>query len=60
VGSAEILLKDIKAGLMICNGVPDPRIANFISMFGMQQQREPGTPFEIACDYFHILNRGLK
>jgi beta-glucosidase len=61
VGSAEIMLKDIKAGIMVCDGVPDPRFARFRDMPGMpQQQGEPETPFEVSYDYFHITNKGLK
>ncbi len=61
VGSAEIMLKDIKAGIIVCEGVPDPRFARFLNMPGMpQQQREPETPFEVSYDYFHITNTGLK
>lgn len=61
VGSAEIMLKDIKAGIIVCDGVPDPRFARFREMPGMpQQQMEPETPFEVSYDYFHITNTGLK
>jgi beta-glucosidase len=61
IGSTDIMLKDIKAGIMVCEGVPDPRFARYMNMPGMpQQQREPETPFELSCDYFHIENKGLK
>lgn len=61
IGSAEILLKDIRAGVVVCDGVPDARFARFMNMPGMQQQRrEPETPFEVSYDYFRIRNRGLR
>jgi beta-glucosidase len=61
IGSAEILLKDIRAGIIVCDGVPDARFARFMNMPGMQQQqREPETPFEVSYDYFRISNRGLR
>ncbi len=61
VGTADIMLKDIKAGIMVCDGVPDPRFARFLDMPGMPQQpREPETPFEVSYDYFHITNKGVK
>ena len=57
VGTADILLKDIKAGIIACDGVAPARMGNFP---GMQQQQpaQPETPFEVAYDYFHISNKG--
>jgi len=58
IGNADIILKDLKAGIIVCNGVPpagrgnNPRI--------QQQPAQPETPFEVAYDYFHIVNTGLK
>ena len=61
IGSTNIMLNDIKAGIMVCNGVPDPRFARFIEMVGIPlQQKGPETPFKVSYDYFHITNRGLK
>jgi beta-glucosidase-like glycosyl hydrolase len=61
IGTAEIMLKDIRAGMMVCEGVPDARFARFRNMPGMpQQQGEPEIPFEVSFDYFHIVNKGLK
>jgi hypothetical protein len=42
----------------VCDGVPPTgRGGNQ----GMQQQpAQPNTPFEVAYDYFHIVNKGLK
>ncbi|MGD0340583.1 MAG: glycoside hydrolase family 3 C-terminal domain-containing protein, partial [Bacteroidales bacterium] len=58
VGTTEIMLSDIKTGMIVCNGVPDPRFANFPGM--TQQDNQQQTPFEVSYDYFHIVNQGLK
>lgn len=58
VGKTELILKDIKAGVMASNGSPMPRFGN-----APQQQQQPGTteaPLEVSFDYFRIRNRGLK
>ena len=61
VGSTNILLQDIKAGILICEGVPDPQMARFLNMQGRtQQQNNPQSPFEVSVDYFHIKNDGVK
>ena len=59
IGSANVLLKDIKAGVMTCEGIPDPRLAWFLSRRGGQMSA-PDTPFEMSVDYFHIVNSGSK
>lgn len=58
IGSADIMLKDVKAGLITCNGVLPARMGNFPGM--QQQASQPETPFEVAYDYFRIINKGLK
>lgn len=60
VGSASLMLKDISAGMMVCEGAMDPRFARFGNMPGMQQPAQPDSPFEVSFDYFRIRNRGLK
>ena len=61
IGTAELMLKDIKAGIFVCDGVPmSARFGNFPAMPGQQQPSQPETPFEVAYDYFHIVNKGLK
>jgi len=60
VGKANIILKDIKAGVMICEGVPDPRMAWFMNRDGAQRKTAPQSPFEMSVDYFHIENSGAK
>ncbi len=58
VGTANILLMDIKAGLIVCDGVPSAGRGNFPGM--QQQTSQPVTPFEVAYDYFRVTNKGLK
>jgi len=56
VGAADILLKDVKAGIIVCDGVAPARMGNFAGM--QQQTSQPETPFEVAYDYFNISNTG--
>ncbi|MDA3927666.1 MAG: glycoside hydrolase family 3 C-terminal domain-containing protein [Prolixibacteraceae bacterium] len=58
VGKTNVVLKNISAGLMTCDGVMPARMARFRRF--MQQDTEPDTPFEVAFDYFKISNKGLK
>jgi beta-glucosidase len=58
VGTGTVVLKDIQAGMMVCDGVLPARFAGFRRF--MQQTGEPDTPFEVAFDYFRISNTGLK
>jgi len=58
IGTADVMLKDVKAGLITCDGVVPARMRTFPGM--QQQASQPETPFEVAYDYFHIINKGLK
>lgn len=58
VGTAGVILKNIKAGLMACDGVMPARMAQFRRF--SQPDNQPSTPFEVAFDYFRIKNSGLK
>jgi beta-glucosidase len=58
VGTADVVLKDIKAGMIVCNGVAPVRMGNF--QRNPQQTTQPETPFDVAFDYFRITNSGLK
>ena len=58
VGTGDIVLKDIKAGLIACDGVLPARFAGFRRF--MPRNNQPDTPFDVAFDYFHITNSGLK
>jgi len=58
LGTANILLKDIKAGLIVCDGVI---IQSMKSTFWFNSDTtKPNTPFDVSFDYFHIVNSGLK
>jgi beta-glucosidase-like glycosyl hydrolase len=58
LGTANLLLKDIRAGLIVCDGVI---IQSMKSTFWFDPDTtKPGTPFDVAFDYFHITNGGLK
>lgn len=50
-GKVDIILKDINAGLIACNGVIPARYASFLR--GMQAQTD-NTPFEVSFDFFRI------
>ncbi|HKM92673.1 MAG TPA: glycoside hydrolase family 3 C-terminal domain-containing protein [Prolixibacteraceae bacterium] len=58
VGKANVVLKNISAGLIVCDGVTPPQMARYRRF--MQQESQPDTPFEVAFDYFKIINKGLK
>ncbi len=60
VGMADMMLKDVKAGVIACDGVipARPGGGNFPGM--QQQTTQQETPFEVAYDYFHIVSKGLK
>ncbi len=66
IGTAEIMLKDVKAGIITCNGVQAAGRGNFPGMGpggmpgGQQQQAQPEAPFEVSYDYFRIASKGLK
>jgi len=63
LGSGDIILRDTKAGIIVCNGSDVGRtgMGRMPGMPGMQQtsQQAPGD-FEVAFDYFRITNSGLK
>lgn len=58
LGRTSVVLKDIQAGLIVCNGVLPERMARFRRFMG--QEAPAATPFEAAFDYFRISNSGLK
>jgi len=58
LGTASMLLKNIKAGLVVCDGII---IQGMKSTFWFNSDTtKPATPFDVAFDYFHIENTGLK
>ena len=58
LGTANLLLKDIRAGLIVCDGT----VAQYMkSTFWFDSDAtKPGTPFDVSFDYFRIKNSGLK
>lgn len=61
VGEGEAMLKDVRAGMIVCDGVPmSGRFGNMPGMPGVQKPSQPEAPFEVMFDYFHIRNNGLK
>ena len=57
IGNVDVALKDIKAGMIVCNGVAS-RMGNMQRNAPQVTQTE--TPFDVAFDYFRITNSGLK
>lgn len=58
LGTADLLLKDIRAGLMVCDGII---IQGMKSVYYFNPDTtKPNTPFDVSFDYFHIVNKGLK
>jgi beta-glucosidase len=58
LGTANILLKDIKAGLIVCDGVITQNMKS--TFWFSSDTTKPNTPFDVSFDYFHITNSGVK
>lgn len=58
LGTADMLLKDIKAGLIVCDGVVTQYMKS--TFWFNSDTTKPNTPFDVSFDYFHIENSGLK
>ncbi len=58
LGAADMLLKDIKAGLIACDGVVTQYMKS--TFWFDSDTTKPDTPFDVSFDYFHIKNSGLK
>ena len=58
VAAGNVVLRDIQAGVMACDGVLPARFAGFRRF--MPRGNPPATAFEVAFDYFHIDNSGMK
>lgn len=58
LGASDILLKDIKAGLMACDGIITQSMTS--TFWFDSDTTKPETPFDVSFDYFRIQNRGLK
>lgn len=55
LGTADILLKDIKAGLMVCDGIILQSMKS--TFYFNPDTTKLNTPFEVVFDYFHIANK---
>jgi hypothetical protein len=58
LGTANILLRDIRAGLIACDGIITQYMKS--TFWFNSDTTKPNTPFEVAFDYFRIENYGLK
>ncbi|MFN2128491.1 MAG: glycoside hydrolase, partial [Anaerolineales bacterium] len=58
LGTAELLLKDIRAGLIVCDGIVTQYMKS--TFWFDSDTTKPGQPFDVSFDYFRIENSGLK
>lgn len=58
LGESDILLKDIKAGLMACDGIITQSMTS--TFWFDSDTTKPDSPFDVSFDYFRIQNSGLK
>jgi beta-glucosidase len=55
LGTTDILLKNIKAGLIVCDGVIIQSMKS--TYYFNPDTTKPNTPFDVLFDYFHITNK---
>jgi len=58
IGTVEIILRDAKAGMIVCNGSEVGR--STMRFPGMEAPEQPQGDFEVAYDYFRIISNGLR
>jgi len=58
LGTANMLLKDIRAGLIVCDGIVTQYMKS--TFWFNSDTTKPDTPFNVSFDYFRIKNNGLK
>ena len=58
LGTGEALLKNIRAGLIACDGVITQSMTS--TYYFDSDTTKPDTPFDVSFDYFHITNSGIK
>lgn len=58
LGSDETLLKDIRAGLIACDGIITQSMTS--TYYFDSDTTKPDTPFNVSFDYFRITNTGIK
>jgi beta-glucosidase len=58
LGTADMLLKDVKAGLIVCDGIVTQYMKS--TFWFDSDTTKPNTPFYVSFDYFHVTNSGLQ
>jgi hypothetical protein len=58
LGVVDILLKDIRAGLIVCDGIVTQYMKS--TFWFNSDTTKPDTPFDVSFDYFRIVNSGLE
>jgi beta-glucosidase-like glycosyl hydrolase len=58
LGTADICLKDIKAGIIACDGVLTQNVKS--TFYFNSDTTKPAEPFDVMFDYFRIVNSGIK
>jgi hypothetical protein len=58
LGTGDAMLKDIRAGLIACDGVITQSMTS--TYYFDSDTSKPPTPFDVSFDYFRITNSGLK
>ncbi len=53
-----MLLKDIRAGLIVCDGIVTQYMKS--TFWFNSDTTKPDTPFDVSFDYFRIKNNGLE
>ena len=58
LGASDILLKDIRAGLIACDGIITQSMTS--TFWFDSDTTKPDSPFDVSFDYFRIKNSGIK
>jgi beta-glucosidase len=58
LGTDQTLLKDIKVGLIACDGIITQSMTS--TYYFDSSTNKPDTKFDVSFDYFHVTNSGLK
>jgi beta-glucosidase-like glycosyl hydrolase len=58
LGTADMMLKDIKAGLIVCDGIITQYMKS--TFWFNSDTTKPDTPFNVSFDYLRIVNNGLQ
>jgi hypothetical protein len=57
LGSADAMLRDIKVGLIACDGIITQSMTS--TFWFDSDTTKPDAPFDVSFDYFHIRNSGI-